>query len=154
MIKLNDTMKTITSYCFYLSIIFCFFLNTKCTFSQNNKNMEDTLIRKVVIKHTSFDILTPISVSCDQYEDYFSSNIKIVEINNEEKFQQLLFLLLNMEHIDKNFAETVDTRAVLEMFKDDDSIEVVCLGNLSIKMDGVLYKNNSKIRNFINQLFR
>jgi hypothetical protein len=116
--------------------------------------MEDTLIRKVVIKHTSFDILTPISVSCDQYEDYFSSNIKIVEINNEEKFQQLLFLLLNMEHIDKNFAETVDTRAVLEMFKDDDSIEVVCLGNLLIKMDGVLYKNNSKIRNFINQLFR
>ncbi len=115
--------------------------------------MQDTFIQKVIIKHTSFAILTPISIGCDQFEDYFSSNINTIEINDEEKIQQLFNLLKKIEKIDSNYTEFVDTRAVLEIFNDNEKIEVICLGNLSIRMDGVVYKNNYKIRDFISQLF-
>jgi len=147
-------MKPLLNYSFFILLLLSFFLLLKCSFSQNKKSMQDALIRKAVIKHVDFNILTPVNVNCNQFEDYFFNNYKTIEIQNEEEIQKLLFLLSSMEHIDSTYAQSVNTRTLLELYKYDDSVEVICFGNLSIKKKDIIYKNNDDIRNFINQFFR
>ncbi len=145
-------MKTIVIN--YLFIPICFLISCLSEdFNQKSKTiMEEITINKVFVQYTDFGILTPINVNCEQFEDFFKSNIKSQEISNKDTIRKIKLLFDNIEPIDSNYSKTVDTRARIELYKNG-KIEIICVGRLTIFKNGSFYKTTEEIKTFINQLF-
>lgn len=117
----------------------------------NSGNQQNQKIEKVVLKQVDFSVMTIISVECEKYEEYFSDQYKIKEIKNSNDVNGLMQHLQTLEPIDSTYSSHVDVRAKVEIYYAD-NISTICLGNLSIKKDGKIYKNTPEIKEYINRL--
>lgn len=113
-----------------------------------NKNK----IEKITIKAVDFSVMTFTSVDCDKFEDYFNQQYKLVTIMDSTMINEFLGIISTLESIDSTYSKYVDTRVKVELYSQNDT-SLICLGNLSLKKGGEIYKTPQSLIDFIENLY-
>lgn len=100
------------------------------------------------IKYVSFDIMTPIDVSCKDFEDSFGNQVKILSIKSENDIIYLKKCI--NELIKDNNSKSADIRIKIFIYYYD-TTDVICLDRFHIYHNGQFYKMDTVLMRFINR---
>lgn len=142
---LDITMRKISILIFcLLSSIYSF-----CQNKETNTACSDS-IKKIQIKAVDFSILTFITVECSNFEMYFP-DYRTLNIEDKQIINKFLGQMKNLEQVSSDYSLSVDTRAVMEIFTET-GISTVCIGNLTLYLNGIYYKTPEKLIELIESL--
>jgi hypothetical protein len=113
------------------------------THCQNTQNTQRNNINQIKIKSVDFTILSIISVECDNFERYFQECNTFLTTDTVV-INEFLNQLTNMDPIDSSYSTSIDTRAKINLFSDADT-NIICVGNLTLYMNGNIYKTPQKL---------
>ena len=120
------------------------------TFCQN-MNDKEKIIKAINIKKVDFEIMTFKSVECNSYEKYFDDYLEF-NIISIAKIDSLSNLFQVLDHIDSTYSSTIDVRAKLTYTYSDNKSEIICVGDLTTDIGGVIYITSDELRNFLSNL--
>lgn len=123
-------------------LIFMLFLTISCS----SQNQYEGI---AIIKYVDLDIMTPIDVSCDDFENLFGKQIESIIITNQKDFD---FLLNNISGLSKDEnTKSADIRIKVEIKANSTTNYVICLDRFHIIKNGNYYKMSPALMRFINK---
>ena len=115
-----------------LLIIFCSLMG--CSNSSDNSSID-----KVVVMKVDFELETFVAVSCDNFESVFEKEMKIIEITEQEKLNQLNLLVKDLKIDKDNYIPDVRAKAII--YFSDGQKDTLCISSL-----GVLFNRKSMLQ--------
>ncbi|RLD61093.1 MAG: hypothetical protein DRJ01_08515 [Bacteroidetes bacterium] len=132
----NRNNHTKFSWLFLLLLVV---VSYNCT--SQNKTMNTT-----TIKYVGLNIMTPINVSCENFEKAFGKQVIIMNITNQKDIDYLLNSIKKLS-LDNNI-KSADIRIKIEIIHDK-TIDIICLGRFHIVHNGSFYKMNPELMMFL-----
>jgi ABC-type uncharacterized transport system substrate-binding protein len=126
---------------FYLLLLILLLLTISCSSQNQIKNTAK-------IKYVSLDIMTPIDVSCKDFEDSFGKQVKILSINSEKEIFYLKKCIKQL--VKDDTVKSADIRIKIEI-NNYDTTDVICLDRFHIYRNGQFYKMDPGLMQFLNE---
>jgi len=123
-------------------LIFMLFLTISCS----SQNQYESI---AIIKYVDLNIMTPIDVSCDDFENLFGKQIESITITNQKDFDFLLNSISGLSK-DEN-TKSADIRIKIKIKVNDIINYVICLDRFHIIKNGNYYKMSPALMQFINK---
>jgi hypothetical protein len=132
-------------------LIFCL-LSSIYSFCQNKETYTASSndIEKIQIEAVDFSILTFITVECTNFEKHFP-DYRTLNIEDKQTINKFLGQIENLEQVSSDYSLSVDTRAKMEIYTET-GISTVCIGNLTLYLNGIYYKTPEKLIELIESL--
>ncbi len=105
----------------------------------------------ITIHSVDIDLMTSARVKCDQLNEYFGDKVKSYRIKENDSVKIVQSFLKSLEPIDENYAENPDTRIIIEISKDGETISA-CIGYLVVQYEEISYKNTDEFREYLSSL--
>jgi len=116
------------------------------TISCSSQNQYESI---AIIKYVDLNIMTPIDVSCDDFENLFGKQIESITITNQKDFDFLLNSISGLSK-DEN-TKSADIRIKIKIKVNDIINYVICLDRFHIIKNGNYYKMSPALMQFINK---
>jgi hypothetical protein len=131
--------KSYSNTNFYLLVLILLSLTISCS-SQNQ------ITNTVKIKYVSLDIMTPIDVSCEDFEVGFGNQVKFLTIKSEMDIFYLKKCI--KQFVKDDNVKSADIRIKIEIYNHD-TTDVICLDRFHIYHNGQFYKMDTGLMQFI-----
>ncbi len=132
-------MKNRNNYTKFSWLFLLLLVSYNCTFQ--NKTMNTA-----TIKYVSLNIMTPIDVSCENFEKAFGKQVIIMNITDQKDVDYLLNSIKKLSLDDD--IKSANIRIKIEI-NHDKTTDIICLGRFHIVHNGSFYKMNPKLMKFI-----
>lgn len=131
----------------YYLFIFLYLLTCRPNISKGGKKLI-----KASVFYVDNDILTPFSISCEQFGiDFFRDHINSFEIDNEEKITELYSFIEKLKGVNKT-SKSINVRYKIVFYWNDKSSKLVCGSGSKIFLDNKNYLISRKLSNYIKNI--
>lgn len=121
--------------------------------ADNIVSKSSTKIEEVVridIKYTDMDILTPISVSCEEFENYFK-NPSTIHITNRANINRILSYIAKANLSTGSY---MDARMKMIFLYDSGKTEIACFNTTYFLLNNQIYHMNNEFLTYINEIIK
>jgi hypothetical protein len=118
---------------------------------QHRNHAEKGNYHRIDILYVDLDIETIIDVSCTDYEETFSDEIKSISIQDSNIINNLKRAINNLSVINDDVYPYVDTRIKLLMYEDS-CTEYVCISKFTVFIDDKIYLFSDELKDTIKKI--
>lgn len=127
----------------YISLLF---IICECGKSKVHCTNEKDII-EVAIKKVDFEITSIVHVDCENFEQYFKSDIVDISISDKKTIENLKRILDSLEPDKENYQP--DIRAKIIIHHSDHKIDTVCMSDIGILVNGKSFLKNEALVDFV-----
>ena len=105
--------------------------------------------QKLILSYVEFNIMTPINITCSEFDIAFGDSIKKKQITDRKKINNFIKLLNTLKK--DNEIKSLDVRVKVELIYKDYKKEIF-MDKFCILINGQIYMMNKNILKFIEEI--